>query len=43
MAFTCLYAILTMSGHAPAEMANSAMGALLLDLYQGIIELLESL
>ena len=43
MAISCLYALLTTSGHAPEESAVGVLGDLLLDLDQGISELLDSL
>ncbi len=43
MAPTCLYACLTMSGHAPNETTDGVLGYFLPDLDQGITELLDSL
>ncbi len=43
MAPTCLYACLTMSGHAPNETTDGVLGYFLTDLDQGITELLDSL
>ena len=43
MAPTCLYALLTTSGHAPDEIVDGVLGYLLPDLDQGISELLDSL
>ncbi|KAJ8358599.1 hypothetical protein SKAU_G00151240 [Synaphobranchus kaupii] len=43
MAPACLYALPTMSGHAPDESADGVLGDLLPDLDQGISELLDSL
>ena len=43
MAHACLYALTTMSGHAPDDSADGVLGELLPDLDMDISELLDSL